>query len=391
MSLDSLEKDAQGNIVTRPVMGWVTAPVAGMFVLLGLKYAETPEQLKSGGKTLQFGLLPAQALELAEMLTTQARSILDAPRPSDPPNCSAGDFSVTHVYISVAMTTVIDHREGSRRLRHPEKAASPNSAILRKPDWIRVKAPVSREYAETRAIVREHGLHTVCEEAACPNIGECWTQRHATMMIMGDTCTRACAFCNVKTGLPGALDADEPDNVGRAVAKLGLKHVVITSVDRDDLADGGAGAFRAQRSAPSARHSPGTTDRSADAGFPAQGRRHRDRDGGAAGCVQPQSRNRAAALSERPARRALFRLAAPAGARQGHCRRRLHQIGPDGRPGRKPRRNHAGDGRSARGGRRFPHHRPISAADAQACGARPLLDAGRIQGAGGRSRAPRAS
>src|SRR5262249_18056268 len=106
-------------------------------------------------------------------------------------------------------------------------------------------APVSREYAETRAIVREHGLHTVCEEAACPNIGECWTERHATMMIMGDTCTRACAFCNVRTGLPAPLDADEPLRVGQAVAHLGLRHVVITSVDRDDLDDGGAAHFAA--------------------------------------------------------------------------------------------------------------------------------------------------
>ena len=140
----------------------------------------------------------------------------------------------THMAIVIDRTT---------QPRHPEKAHRPDSAVQRKPDWIRVKAPVSREYAETKAIVREHKLHTVCEEAACPNIGECWTHRHATMMIMGDTCTRACAFCNVKTGLPGALDLDEPENVGRAIAKLGLKHVVITSVDRDDLSDGGAEHF----------------------------------------------------------------------------------------------------------------------------------------------------
>ena len=145
-----------------------------------------------------------------------------------------------------------------RAQRHPEKAHRPDSPVLRKPDWIRVKAPVGHEFAATKAIVREHGLHTVCEEAGCPNIGECWTHRHATMMIMGDTCTRACAFCNVKTGLPNALDTDEPERVGEAVAKLGLKHVVITSVDRDDLADGGAAHFahtiRAIR-----RISPGTT------------------------------------------------------------------------------------------------------------------------------------
>ncbi|MBI3676160.1 MAG: lipoyl synthase [Proteobacteria bacterium] len=158
------------------------------------------------------------------------------------------------------MAIVIDQTEKDRRAaaRHPEKAHRPDSVMLRKPEWIRVKAPVSREYAQTKSIVREHNLHTVCEEAGCPNIGECWTHRHATMMIMGDTCTRACAFCNVKTGLPGALDADEPDNVGRAVAKLGLKHVVVTSVDRDDLADGGAEHFARTIRAIRA-HSPGTT------------------------------------------------------------------------------------------------------------------------------------
>src|SRR3954466_5442436 len=129
------------------------------------------------------------------------------------------------------------------RPRHPEKAHRPDSAVQRKPDWIRVKAPVSRGYAETQRIVRENGLHTVCEEAGCPNIGECWEKKHATFMIMGDTCTRACAFCNVKTGLPEALVQDEPDKVADAVAKLGLEHVVITSVDRDDLADGGAEHF----------------------------------------------------------------------------------------------------------------------------------------------------
>ena len=135
------------------------------------------------------------------------------------------------------MTTVIDTLA---KARHPEKAHRPDTDIQRKPDWIRVKAPVSKEYQVTREIVRANKLHTVCEEAACPNIGECWTKRHATMMIMGDTCTRACAFCNVKTGLPAALDPEEPANVARAVKTLGLAHVVLTSVDRDDLADGGA-------------------------------------------------------------------------------------------------------------------------------------------------------
>lgn len=127
------------------------------------------------------------------------------------------------------------------RPRHPEKAHRPDMPSPRKPDWIRVRAPSSRGYADTRKIVRDNGLVTVCEEAGCPNIGECWDKKHATFMIMGDTCTRACSFCNVKTGRPDALDAAEPARVADAVAKLGLAHVVITSVDRDDLSDGGAG------------------------------------------------------------------------------------------------------------------------------------------------------
>ena len=128
----------------------------------------------------------------------------------------------------------------SPRPRHPEKAHRPETPLVRKPPWIRVKAPGSPAFAETTRIVRSNGLHTVCEEAGCPNIGECWEKKHATFMIMGDTCTRACAFCNVKTGLPGPLDEAEPQRVAEAVAKLGLKHVVVTSVDRDDLDDGGA-------------------------------------------------------------------------------------------------------------------------------------------------------
>jgi lipoic acid synthetase len=144
------------------------------------------------------------------------------------------------------------------RPRHPEKAHRPDSAQPPKPDWIRVKAPVSAGYQATRAIMRENGLVTVCEEAGCPNIGECWEKKHATFMIMGDTCTRACAFCNVKTGLPGALNAHEPEHVGVATAKLGLAHIVVTSVDRDDLADGGAQHF-AQTIAAIRTHAPGTT------------------------------------------------------------------------------------------------------------------------------------
>jgi lipoyl synthase len=147
----------------------------------------------------------------------------------------------------------IDHR-----VRHPEKVHRPDNPIQRKPAWIRVKAPTSPVYRETLALMRDNRLVTVCEEAACPNIGECWSQRHATMMIMGETCTRACSFCNVATGLPGPLEADEPDRVADAVARLGLNHVVITGVDRDDLKDGGAEHFartiRAIRAA-----TPGTT------------------------------------------------------------------------------------------------------------------------------------
>jgi len=156
------------------------------------------------------------------------------------------------------MTTrvLIDHRLGAPR--HPEKANRPDNPIQRKPDWIRVRAPNHPVYHETRALMRENRLVTVCEEAACPNIGECWSQRHATMMIMGDTCTRACSFCNVRTGQPSVLDADEPARVADAVAKLGLQHIVITSVDRDDLRDGGAAHFaetiRATRAA-----APGTS------------------------------------------------------------------------------------------------------------------------------------
>ncbi|HEX4741436.1 MAG TPA: lipoyl synthase [Caulobacteraceae bacterium] len=142
------------------------------------------------------------------------------------------------------MATVID-RTAAREARHPEKRERPDSPLLPKPPWLRVRAPGSPGWAATRKIVKEHGLVTVCEEAACPNIGECWSVSHATMMIMGETCTRACAFCNVATGLPGPLDPTEPGRVAEAVALMGLKHVVITSVDRDDLDDGGAAHFAA--------------------------------------------------------------------------------------------------------------------------------------------------
>jgi lipoic acid synthetase len=148
--------------------------------------------------------------------------------------------------------------EAAVRPRHPEKAHLPDQPVARKPDWIRVKAPVSREYHETRLLMRRLKLNTVCEEAACPNIGECWKQKHATVMILGSVCTRACSFCNVATGRPDLVDPHEPEHVAQAVAELGLAHVVVTSVDRDDLDDGGAGHFaaviRALREA-----APGTT------------------------------------------------------------------------------------------------------------------------------------
>ncbi len=141
------------------------------------------------------------------------------------------------------MVTVLDLVNQGKRERHPEKAHRPDNVVLKKPEWIRVKAPVSRGYSETRDIVRSNKLVTVCEEAGCPNIGECWEKKHATFMIMGEICTRACAFCNVSTGIPTALDPNEPENVAKAVKQMGLTHVVITSVDRDDLADGGAQHF----------------------------------------------------------------------------------------------------------------------------------------------------
>ena len=151
------------------------------------------------------------------------------------------------------------HSRDKPALRHPEKAHKADNPSPRKPSWIRVKAPTSKAYGETRRLIREHGLNTVCEEAACPNIGECWQQRHATMMILGDTCTRACAFCNVATGKPGGyLDPLEPENVGLSVSKLQLRHVVITSVDRDDLDDGGAGHF-AETIAAIRKHATETT------------------------------------------------------------------------------------------------------------------------------------
>ncbi|MDX2259058.1 MAG: lipoyl synthase [Hyphomicrobiaceae bacterium] len=162
--------------------------------------------------------------------------------------------------VKVLDTTEVAAHAGAapERPRHPEKQHRADTPKLDKPAWLRVRAPASPGYAETRDIVRAHKLTTVCEEARCPNIGECWDKKHATMMILGDTCTRACAFCNVKTGLPEAVDAGEPQRLAEAVARLGLSHVVVTSVDRDDLADGGAAHFAAVITAIRAQ-SPATT------------------------------------------------------------------------------------------------------------------------------------
>ncbi|MEW5422062.1 lipoyl synthase [Amorphus sp. 3PC139-8] len=158
----------------------------------------------------------------------------------------------------VTLLDTTDRPAEISRPRHPEKARRPDTPMQRKPDWLRVKAPGSPVYRDTQKIVKDNGLVTVCEEAGCPNIGECWSKKHATFMIMGDTCTRACAFCNVRTGMPEPLDGEEPRKVAEAVAMLGLQHVVITSVDRDDLADGGAEHFVEVISAIRAA-APGTT------------------------------------------------------------------------------------------------------------------------------------
>ncbi len=158
------------------------------------------------------------------------------------------------------MATLIDTRAAgeTERARHPEKEGRPDQVSPRKPDWIRVKAPTSVGYHETKALMRGLKLVTVCEEAGCPNIGECWSQKHATFMIMGETCTRACSFCNVATGKPVPLDPSEPENVAHATATMGLRHVVVTSVDRDDLDDGGAEHF-VQTIAALRRLAPDTT------------------------------------------------------------------------------------------------------------------------------------
>ena len=188
------------------------------------------------------------------------------------------------------------------------------STIGRKPAWIRVKAPTSAGYHDTRRLIHGKRLHTVCEEAACPNIGECWTQKHATVMILGDTCTRACTFCNVKTGMPAAVDPHEPERLGDAVAELGLVHVVITSVDRDDLEDGGASQFVRSIQA-IRRSSPGDDDRDPDPRLPQEAGRGRPDRRRQARRLQPQPRDGAAPLPRRPP-----------GARYFHSLRLLQKV-----------------------------------------------------------------
>ena len=227
------------------------------------------------------------------------------------------------------------------------------------------RAPTSKGYQETRDLVRSHNLVTVCEEAGCPNIGECWDKKHATFMIMGEICTRACAFCNVSTGKPNALDMDEPENVAKAVKQMGLNHVVITSVDRDDLDDGGAEHFEkviwAIRAA-----SPQTTIEILTPDFLKQAGRAGARRRRQAGRLQPQSGNRARQLSDGSARRALFPLDPSVAAGQGTRPDHVHQVRHHGRPRRRAQRSAAADGRPALRRCRFPDHRPISAADPQA-------------------------
>ena len=247
------------------------------------------------------------------------------------------------------MAVVLDLLNKDQRPRHPEKAHRPDQPVQqRKPDWIRVKAPGSPKWAETNRIVRENKLVTVCEEAGCPNIGECWEKKHATFMIMGDTCTRACAFCNVKTGLPQALDPNEPESVAKAVEKLGLEHVVITSVDRDDLADGGAQHFADVIHAIRAR-SPKTTIEILTPDFL--------RKPGALEIVvaaKPDVFNHnletvPSQVPEGPPRRALLPLHPPAAAGEGDRSDHLHQVRHHGRARRGAERGAPAHGRPALG------------------------------------------
>ena len=287
------------------------------------------------------------------------------------------------------MTVVLDHTTG--RPRHPEKAHRPDTAVLRKPDWIRVKAPVSKGYAATHAIVRENGLHTVCEEAGCPNIGECWEKKHATFMIMGDTCTRACAFCNVKTGLPGALDPNEPAHVARgdreARPRPHRHHLGRSRRSRRRRrASISPQTIRAIRA-----RCPSTTIEVLTPDF-------LRKDGAVEQVVaaRPDVFNHnletvpSLYLTVRPGARyfASLRLLQRVKEIDPHD---VHQVRHHGRARRGAERSAAGDGRPALGRRRFPHHRPVSAADPQASSGDALRAAGRVRGARRPSPTPRAS
>ena len=264
--------------------------------------------------------------------------------------------------------TVLDRFDGLKaRPRHPEKARLPDTPVLAKPAWIRVRAPGAHAFDATRDVLRAHRLTTVCEEAACPNIGECWGKRHATFMLMGEICTRGCAFCNVATGKPGALDPGEPLRVAQAVAALNLAHVVVTSVDRDDLDDGGAAHFAATIAAIRTAR-PATSIEVLTPDFL--------RKEGALEIVlaaAPDVFNHNVETVP-----SLYRRIRP-GADYRHSLRllaRAKEISPMAFTksgmmvglGETRERGFRGDGRSPRGVRRLSHHRPISPADPQTCG-----------------------
>ncbi len=257
--------------------------------------------------------------------------------------------------------------------RHPEKARKPDNAQPKKPSWIRVKAPGGKGYADTAKIMRDNKLVTVCEEAGCPNVGECWSQGHATMMIMGEVCTRACTFCNIATGKPPeALDVFEPGRVADAVKKLGLNHVVVTSVDRDDMADGGAEHF-AQTIRAIRHRSPKTTIEILTPDFIRCGPEALEMVVEA----RPDVFNHN--LETVPG---LYPEVRP-GARYFHSLRLLQRVkeldpsmftksGIMVGSGRGPAGRHSGDGRHARRRHRFPDHRPVPAANAETPPRRPL-------------------
>ena len=248
-------------------------------------------------------------------------------------------------------------------------AARPRPA---KPSWIRVRAPGSAAHAETVRIVRGHGLTTVCEEAGCPNIGECWSKRHATFMIMGDTCTRACAFCNVRTGLPRPLDPQRAGTRRRGGQGAGARRISSSppstaTTSSDGGADHFARVITALRDA-----SPAMTVEVLTPDFLRKDGALETVLAAASRCLQPQPRNGAAPLSVDPPRRALFPFAAAPAARQGDRPQHLHQVGHHGRPRRRARRGDAGHGRPALGRRRLSHHRPVPAAEPTARAGRAL-------------------